>query len=548
MTLPLALTPGTVIGNNYIIGSLINSGGFGAVYRATDIGEGNRPCAIKETYDVTPAARRQALMEVSVLFTIQNEHLPQVYDALEANGRFYLVMQLIEGQNLLQLLKDRTIRRGLATVGEQEPNRVTQGPCSEQEVLSWLLPIVDTLQELHSRAIVHRDIKPANILLTPSHITVLVDFGLTKLYDAHNDNTQTLVRAVSAGFSPLEQYTGRTGPPADIYAMAATMYLLLTNRLPPPAFKRSTHDELIAPRLLNPILSPHVERALLKALAVQVDSRYQTMREFAEALRPPTFNAHADTTIVARPIAPTSPNYPLHVPVSSQQPVAARTYAGTPPPQSANQRTPPAVYPVVPPPLTIPAGYVMVPQASVVTANPLPTPFSQGCLFGLIQAILAVMLVLALKKEASFYLATAMGFLFYALAGFMTTWRGGRALRGGWAGLWAGITSAIMFWVVLFIGLFILLAQHIETDTTNAQKHGMSPPRNELNRAWQTIQPIYPGHAATSSQASFTTLIVLVVGGMLAASILGWLGGRVGTAKHQEKMAKKQPQQVVNVP
>ncbi len=546
MTLPLALTPGTVIGNNYIIGSLINSGGFGAVYRAVDIGEGNRPCAIKETYDVTPAARRQELMEVSVLFTIKNEHLPQVYDALEANGRFYLVMQLIEGQNLLQLLKDRTISRGLANVGEQEPHRATQGPCSEQEVLSWLLPIMDTLQELHSRAIVHRDIKPANILLTPNHITVLVDFGLTKLYDAHSANTQTLVHAVSAGFSPLEQYTGRTGPQADIYAMAATMYLLLTNRLPPPAFKRSVHDELIAPRLLNPTLSPHVERALLKALAVQVDQRYQIMHEFAEALHAPTFNAHADTTMVAPPIAPPSPNYPLHTPVSSQQPVAARVYAGTPQ-QSANRRMPPVVYPVVPPPLTLPAGYVMVPQASVVTTNPLPTPFSQGCLFGLIQAILATLLVLALKKEASFYLATAMGFLFYALAGFMTTWRGGRSLRGGWAGLWAGITSAIMFWVVLFIGLFILLAQHIETDTTNAQKRGMPLPRTELDRAWRAIQPIYPSHAATSSQSSFTTLILLIVGGILAASLLGWLGGRVGVAKHQEKMAKKQ-QQAVNVP
>jgi len=539
MTLPFALPPGTVIGNNYIIGSLINSGGFGAVYRAVDISESNRPCAIKETYDVTPAARRQALMEVSVLFTIKNEHLPQVYDALEANGRFYLVMQLIEGQDLLQLLKDRATSRGLTNVGEQEPQRAMQGPCSEQEVLSWLLPIMDTLQELHSRAIVHRDIKPANILLTPNSTTVLVDFGLTKLYDASSSNTQTLVRAVSAGFSPLEQYTGRTGPQADIYAMAATMYLLLTNRLPPPAFKRNMHDELIAPRLLNPTLSPHVERALLKALAVQVDQRYQTMREFAEALRVPTFNAHADVTIVARPIAPTSPNYPLHVPVSPQQPVAARVYTGTPS-QSANKRTPPTVYPVVPTPPTVPAGYVMIPQSSIIAAHPLPTPFSQGCLFGLIQAILAALLVLALKKEASFYLATAMGFLFYALAGFMTTWRGGRLLRGSWAGLWAGITSAIMFWVVLFIGLFILLAQHIETDTTNAQKRGVSLPRNELNRAWQAIQPIYPNHAAASSQTSFTNLILLVVGGMLVASILGWLGGRVGAARHREKMAKKQ--------
>src|SRR6266513_4503456 len=107
MSLPVALTPGTTIDGHYIIGSLINRGGFGAVYRGIDTSEGNRPCAIKETYDVTPSARRQALMEAAVLFTIKSKHLPQVYDAFEFNGRFYLVMQLIEGENLLQLLNRR---------------------------------------------------------------------------------------------------------------------------------------------------------------------------------------------------------------------------------------------------------------------------------------------------------------------------------------------------------------------------------------------------------------------------------------------------------
>ncbi|GAC1393143.1 MAG: hypothetical protein NVSMB38_19850 [Ktedonobacteraceae bacterium] len=110
---------------------------------------------------------------------------------------------------------------------------------------------------MHSRnpAVIHRDIKPANIILTPSQTTVLVDFGLTKLYDARSNGTQTLVRAVSQGFSPIEQYTGRTGPQSDIYAMAVTMYLLLTNCLPPLAVKRSVHDELI--RYVNSIQRFH---------------------------------------------------------------------------------------------------------------------------------------------------------------------------------------------------------------------------------------------------------------------------------------------------
>ena len=325
MNLPVALAPGTVIGSQYVIGNLINSGGFGAVYRGADTSEGNRPCAIKETYNVTPAARRQALMEASVLFTVRSKHLPEVYDALEANGRFYLVMQLIEGQNLLQILRAR-VSGGI--VGENKPYQQLPNPCSESEVLAWLLPIMNILQELHSRnpPIIHRDIKPGNLILTPQQTTVLVDFGLTKLYDPV-ETTRTMIKAVSEGFSPVEQYVGKTCPQSDIYAMAATMYLLLTNRLPPASLGRTMRDDLIAPRLLNPALSPKMERSLLKALAINTNERFQSMHEFAEALREPVFSAYADITIASLPIQATpAMGYAMANPPSMP------SYANTPAP------------------------------------------------------------------------------------------------------------------------------------------------------------------------------------------------------------------------
>src|SRR6266700_2850740 len=101
------LASGTEIGGYYVIETLIRRGGFGAVYRGIGTSEGNRPYAIKENYDVTPSARRQALMEAAVLFTVKSKHLPRVYDAFESDGRFYLVMQLIEGKTLQQLLRLR---------------------------------------------------------------------------------------------------------------------------------------------------------------------------------------------------------------------------------------------------------------------------------------------------------------------------------------------------------------------------------------------------------------------------------------------------------
>src|SRR5215467_4714831 len=279
MTGTTPLDSGTTIGGHYVIDGLINKGGFGSVYRGIDSSEGDSLCAIKETYDITPVARRRALMEASVLFTVKSTHLPRVYDAFEANGRFYLVMQLIEGNTLQQIL------------------RLKGRPCSEQEVINWLVPIMHILNELHSRnpAVIHRDIKPGNIILTPDQTAVLVDFGLTKLYDPNSD-TQTLVRAVSQGYSPVEQYVGKTSPQSDIYAMAATMYFLLTLKLPPESVNRSYRDELIAPSLLNPMLSQNMERALLKALSVDADQRYRSMDEFAQALQNLSYTPFADST------------------------------------------------------------------------------------------------------------------------------------------------------------------------------------------------------------------------------------------------------------
>ena len=337
MGLLLPLDPGTVIGGHYIIDSLINSGGFGSVYRGTDTSESNRLCAIKETYDVTPSARRQALLEASILFLVNSKNLPQVYDAFDANGRFYLVMQLIEGQNLLQLLRSRG------------------RPCSEQEVISWLLPVMRVLQELHSHnpPIIHRDIKPGNIIVTPNQTAVLVDFGLTKLYDPAS-HTQTIIKAVSEGFSPVEQYMGHTSPQSDIYSLAATMYFLMTNRLPPPAIKRSMRDELIAPRILNPALSLRIERILLKALAVNADERYQGMQKFIKALEEPAFNAYADPTVVTSRVPSSTSSVTRQAP-SSDPYVNLQGLQSLP----AYRVSPPAYQPPRPVP---PPGYVMVPH------------------------------------------------------------------------------------------------------------------------------------------------------------------------------------------
>jgi len=564
MNLPVALAPGTVIGSQYVIGDLINSGGFGAVYRGADTSEGNHPCAIKETYNVTPAARRQALMEASVLFTVRSKHLPEVYDALEANGRFYLVMQLIEGQNLLQILRAR-VSGGI--VGENKPYQQLSNPCSESEVLAWLLPIINILQELHSRnpPIIHRDIKPGNLILTPQQTTVLVDFGLTKLYDPV-ETTQMMIKAVTEGFSPVEQYVGKTCPQSDIYAMAATMYLLLTNRLPPASLGRTMRDDLIAPRLLNPALSPKMERSLLKALAINTNERYQSMHEFAEALREPVFSAYADVTIASPPLQatpaagyamPNSPSVPSYAnapappppyayrsgPVYPQpSPIQPGTNRQAPHPAYANQ--PPKGAHGSPgsrmaPPVQKPAQPAKAPQRSPNPARSLrqlPNPANQGCLWGGLQGILGALVVFS-ANNSGFFLSTLMALFFYMFAGFMTTRRGGGFFRGGRAGYHTCLAGTFFFWLSLGIGLLIKFGQELKT-ITNPDIYPNSG--DAANFAWQHIQLSWDHLSIMPQKPFLTNVIVWVVGGIILAWMLGWVGGWLGTWRFQANMTRRQ--------
>jgi serine/threonine protein kinase len=540
MSLPASLTPGTVIGGHYIIDTLINSGGFGAVYRGTDTCEGNRPCAIKELYNVTPAVRRQALVEASILLTIRSKHLPDVYDALESNGRFYLIMELIEGQNLLQLLRARVPG---GQVGQQISHQQSQGPCREQEVLDWLLPVMDVLQELHSRnpPIIHRDIKPGNIILKPDQTAVLVDFGLSKLYDPTR-STQTMLKAVTEGFSPIEQYIGKTSPQSDIYAMAATIYLLLTNRRPPAAVDRSVRDTLSPPRQLNPALSPNVERALLKALSVEADQRYHSMREFSQALSSPAFSSYGEPTI-ANPLL--SANPPLSANQQGQQitghvptpPVPPRQYSGRQPvPAAQSQPRPPGgalsggvavPYPYSPVPYP---GGGLAPQI-MVPLRPLPTVLGQGCLWGLLQGVLAGLLVAFTQDPADFYLAVLMGFCFYVIAGFATTHRGGSSWRGFWAGCCSGFCSTITFWIVFGIGFVIRLSQHLRYAGPF-----WGPGDRFFYRAFHGVQTALP---SLSSSGSRPNLFQLLCVGLLIAGLLGWLGGLLGRSWYHAKMLRK---------
>src|SRR5215471_9107876 len=253
------LNPGTLLQGRYLLEDLLGEGGFGAVYRARDLHLARRLCAVKETFDTSSAAAAQFRLEAEILAGLEHPYLPEVWDYFSEGHGLYLVMEFIEGEDL-----------------ESQLNR--DGPLPELLVRQWISQLCGALALMHARqpAVIHRDIKPANIKIRTNGQPVLVDFGLAKVYHPTQE-TVIAARAVSDGFSPIEQYgRGRTDARSDIYALGATLYNLLTGVIPPDAPARAINDPLIPPRQLNPAISPAMERIILRALTMRAESRYQS--------------------------------------------------------------------------------------------------------------------------------------------------------------------------------------------------------------------------------------------------------------------------------
>jgi serine/threonine protein kinase len=269
----------------YRILDLLGQGGMGAVYLAEDTHQFGRRCAVKEnqpdpnaSQSLLAQAHQQFLSEASVLNQLDHPNLPKIFDYFREGGGDYLVMDYVEGEDL---------EVALQRIG---------GPLPEKPVLIWINQVVDALTYLHShrpRPIIHRDIKPANIRLTPQGKIKLVDFGLAKLLDPNNPRTKTVLRGRGTlEYAPQEQYaadgTGHTDARSDIYSLGATLYHLLTNTPPPDVYQRLLNPAVLRPpRQLNPQLTESTERAILRALEIRPDRRFQSAAEMQQALLPP---------------------------------------------------------------------------------------------------------------------------------------------------------------------------------------------------------------------------------------------------------------------
>ena len=284
---PHLLSSGHLLCNRYAIQQTLGQGGFGITYLAFDQKLEQEVC-IKELFisgnstrgaNMTVQSQGSSsfsfqefvdrfLQEARQLVKFQHPNIVRVFDIFEENDTAYMVMEYVKGETLKQLIEQK-------------------GIVAEKDAMILINQLMDAIESVHSKGMLHRDIKPENILISKEGRVVLIDFGSAREFAEGKTSYQTIM--LTSGYAPPEQYSERAkrGPFTDIYALGATLYFLLTGEKPLASTDRN-FEELPAPQQLNPEVSLQVSNAILKAMELRPDDRFQSIASMKEAMTGPT--------------------------------------------------------------------------------------------------------------------------------------------------------------------------------------------------------------------------------------------------------------------
>ena len=283
----------TILNGKYLLGRVLGEGGFGITYLAVDLIL-EIPVAVKEYFPMGLASRntsagritenistltgekktyyehglRSFMDEARNLAKFQKtEGVISVKDFFLENNTAYLVMEYLEGKTLQRYLDEKRL------------------PLSEKETLNLMWPVLKALSRIHKEGMIHRDISPDNIMIANDGRVVLIDFGAARI--STGAETKSLTVLLKHGYAPAEQYQtkGRQGPYTDIYAVCATMYRMMSGKVPEEAIDRMVEDHVVPLeqwRGLN--ISYQVSRSIKKGLSVKPQDRYLTVEDLIEDL------------------------------------------------------------------------------------------------------------------------------------------------------------------------------------------------------------------------------------------------------------------------
>jgi serine/threonine-protein kinase len=260
---------------NYELGEVIGSGGMGVVYRARQAGL-NRPVALKMLRagpGAGPADLDRFRREAEALAELRHPNVVQVHELGEHDGLPFLAMELVEGGSLAQRL-----------AGKPQP---------PGEAARLVEVLARAVQAAHGRGILHRDLKPANVLLAADGMPKVTDFGLARRLEGGEKLTATGAIVGTPSYMAPEQASGVTravGPAADVWALGAVLYEMLTGR--PPFLAEGPvetvlqvlSEEPVPPRRLQPRCPRDLETICLKCLRKEPQKRYASAADLADDL------------------------------------------------------------------------------------------------------------------------------------------------------------------------------------------------------------------------------------------------------------------------
>lgn len=286
----MQLESGSFLQNKkYRILRTLGQGGFGITYEAEQVAL-QRRVAIKEFFmkeycdrdsttslvtlgtsggskEIVERFRSKFVREAQMIASFDNPHIIKIYDIFEENGTAYYVMAFLDGGSLSDLVNKN-------------------GPLPEDQAVKFIEQAGDALDYIHKQNVLHLDVKPSNILLNGVGEAVLIDFGISKHYDAEGGQTSTTPAGISKGYAPMEQYQqgniAKFSPATDIYSLGATLYFLLNGQTPPEAAE--VYEDGL-PEIKNTV-SNDVKEAIRKAMAPKRKDRPQDIGSFLALLSP----------------------------------------------------------------------------------------------------------------------------------------------------------------------------------------------------------------------------------------------------------------------
>ncbi len=267
---------GSIVGN-YEIDELIDEGGMGSIYLGVHKFL-SRKAAIKMLNPLLrskPEIINRFRNEALVLSQLQHPNIVALYDYIENEDGYFIIMEHVEGENLAEYIE------------------TTTGPIPQKRAINLFLKILDAVGHAHSKNIIHRDIKPSNFIITPDNNIKILDFGIAKSIDGKSKTlTKTGFKVGTTFYMSPQQVKGQVlDRRSDIYSLGVTLFQMVTGQ--PPYDEESSEYDLYQAIINEPFPDPRsfyvgvsegMQKIIHKATAKHPLDRYQSCEEFSKAL------------------------------------------------------------------------------------------------------------------------------------------------------------------------------------------------------------------------------------------------------------------------